>query len=1431
VGSYSNAGSLNGPNSVATTNQFQINALFGNLWPGQQTNLYSLVYTNAATTSVAATLNIGVDDFMWVFLNGVSIPGIGSYGSAANCCLTATPYTLTLQPGRNVLHFFASNTAGPGYIVFSLSVGGVVVARSDMNTRINLYATQKIPNGGFQQSTFSQPIGGAQFFQGSKPYGYTGTSPGWTLAGGAGIASDYSVWSGNAAPVNAVTGAGFGYFAPDGDGMFGILQGTSPGSMVYQYTKFVVGATYLISFWATSRWMTASTTHVNDLGVQIGSAPMIFYQSQVGSQVYTVGKVWWQPYMTNTFTATAASEPIIFGASDPQGGDTTTFVDDIRIQAVSCPALTGEFYKPRAEVFATRGYSHTFAQAAATCATYGARVAFQQEVFQALRDGADWCSCSWVQEGYALYPITTSFDNGCGGFNIGVRSCASTSWINGNVFAVTCWGMKPPPSSTATIMPFNNIAGGAFWNNPTAVDPTDPYYGVAQADTGGSDLHCKNYVSGYSFEQCRAECDNDATCNQVEDVLSPGWGFSTQLPLTISGASSVFGNLGFGCCNAGFAIDGTGTGTEWASAQEGAGAWLSVSLSNGGSVVSTIKIAPRQPGGGACDTFSGVSVTFSDGTVQTASYACPAANAYPGGYLTIPVNNGGKYTTSLKITITGTCATTCNVGISDLIVFAPPSGAGCCTKSWPVGTVTSPATYGTWHAKTAACQNVGVCTNAVAGQYYSPSATAYYSSTCPVTTCASSALLQGQYYSGISNPTCTGGVSVCTAPAGLIMAAPCTLPPSAMTAPTSVLGGGTYTATGSSTWHGAGADFLYPWQAFTPTTGTSFWASMNGYNTDGSYGGTSSNMGSSGENAATVVGSTTYAGEWLQLQMPVGSPAVTSYSFSSRVDGAVLQSPASWVVAGSTNGVAFSLIETRTTTWSLAQVQYFTLTSAVTYTYLRIIVLATGSPGEWAASIANLNFYTAAATCNAASVNALWTSTGTAGAPASCGWTCAPGYVQSGTSCARPPPPPSPPPFPPPLSFGTLVFSHRVSGASNAAEYFANQAEVLSSSQSISLPTHKFSLLGNLESYRRGFDNKFEFYLEYIGAPFTPGANNFNHWVQTSNPTTTAGTAVIGYEAITLNGGNTCSGPWAGLAQTHVAPQCTFLSGAGDPSCWWTAVGSYAACAPYGVGYTKTPGIPAFNAVTGLVTQWVQLWVLNSPAPPPPPSPPPSPPPPSPPPPSPPPPSPPPSPPPPSPPWAAIAGPAPLTSCFNVDLHYIGVDYPVQPFAPGTKSVPAGYAGVVQLQDRGTLGLTGTLSSGAVYSEATGRLNLVGSNYATFPAITLGLPTHATLAGALIQNGFSVLADVVAPTPLPATQVTVFSMGNDATGATGAVLRVTLNGSTYELFYGLAGASGLKSFPLTATNGVALPAVTAGSTAKLLVRCFPGMSLCVLTSY
>jgi hypothetical protein len=119
-----------------------------------------------------------------------------------------------------------------------------------------------------------------------------------------------------------------------------------------------------------------------------------------------------------------------------------------------------------------------------------------------------------------------------------------------------------------------------------------------------------------------------------------------------------------------------------------------------------------------------------------------------------------------------------------------------------------------------------------------------------------------------------------------------------------------------------------------------------------------------------------------------------------------------------------------------------------------------------------------------------------------------------------------------------------VNGSSIQSLFFTNAAAVLSEDGDTSAPTHKFSLLGVLDNYRRT-DGNLEFKLVYpeLTAP------NYNHWVQSSNPTTNQ--SVLGYQGLNVV---YSSGGWRGLARSPTGS--TYIDGLGTGN-WWFAIGQF----------------------------------------------------------------------------------------------------------------------------------------------------------------------------------------------------------------------------------------------------------------------------------
>ena len=142
-----------------------------------------------------------------------------------------------------------------------------------------------------------------------------------------------------------------------------------------------------------------------------------------------------------------------------------------------------------------------------------------------------------------------------------------------------------------------------------------------------------------------------------------------------------------------------------------------------------------------------------------------------------------------------------------------------------------------------------------------------------------------------------------------------------------------------------------PYMAFDYTIsadGTSAWATSTTYYSQTSYSGS----------VTTTVSGTAYSGEWLQIQTP-SAFILNYYSLqgASTYSNGYSQMPYTWIIAGSTDGTTWSLIDTETAqlfTTSGQTNTYYTSSNQSLYNYYRIIVQRiqnTGADyciiGEW----------------------------------------------------------------------------------------------------------------------------------------------------------------------------------------------------------------------------------------------------------------------------------------------------------------------------------------------------------------------------------------------------------------------------------------------------------------------------------------------------
>jgi hypothetical protein len=105
--------------------------------------------------------------------------------------------------------------------------------------------------------------------------------------------------------------------------------------------------------------------------------------------------------------------------------------------------------KLKKQVFHIPGNKYTFNNAQALCDAYGARLANYNEVENAYRNGAEWCSYGWTKDQMALFPTQKKTWNYLQGVKGHENDCGRPG-INGgyianpNVrFGATCYGFRP----------------------------------------------------------------------------------------------------------------------------------------------------------------------------------------------------------------------------------------------------------------------------------------------------------------------------------------------------------------------------------------------------------------------------------------------------------------------------------------------------------------------------------------------------------------------------------------------------------------------------------------------------------------------------------------------------------------------------------------------------------------------------------------------------------------------------------------------------------------------------------------------------------------------------------------------------------------------------------------------------------------------------
>lgn len=201
-------------------------------------------------------------------------------------------------------------------------------------------------------------------------------------------------------------------------------------------------------------------------------------------------------------------------------------------------------------------------------------------------------------------------------------------------------------------------------------------------------------------------------------------------------------------------------------------------------------------------------------------------------------------------------------------------------------------------------------------------------------------------------------------------------PPSAMTGNSTTLSptgfnaitAGTYVASASSIF----STSYDAWKGFNKDSSTE----NQGWNTANSLYNTTT--GAYTGSVTTTVSGQSYAGEWLQLQMPIAI-VLTQYSLTCRIYEQTTQSPRQFLIAGSNDGTTWTLVDSRSDQNSWAEnnrTLTYTVSSSNAYRYYRYICQVSGF-GNPQAHVAEL-VYTGRIGVNTPS-NAVATALGTKG--------------------------------------------------------------------------------------------------------------------------------------------------------------------------------------------------------------------------------------------------------------------------------------------------------------------------------------------------------------------------------------------------------------------------------------------------------------------
>jgi hypothetical protein len=164
-----------------------------------------------------------------------------------------------------------------------------------------------------------------------------------------------------------------------------------------------------------------------------------------------------------------------------------------------------------------QAYNIPQAQAQQMCAQYGAQVATTAQLQQAQQLGADWCSSGWVADSNnAVFPVTTSTEDGCGSGSTGVLTYTPPT----NMAGVNCYGPKPAIDNypVGAILPFSQTA----WDQPSANAEVFAVTNPSGTAAPGAGWEGYNISQAQAQEVCTLYGAQVATTAQVQQAQQAG---------------------------------------------------------------------------------------------------------------------------------------------------------------------------------------------------------------------------------------------------------------------------------------------------------------------------------------------------------------------------------------------------------------------------------------------------------------------------------------------------------------------------------------------------------------------------------------------------------------------------------------------------------------------------------------------------------------------------------------------------------------------------------------------------------------------------------------------------------------------------------------------------------------------------------------------